>query len=115
MPEMEVEQSGVVPASETVDSGIENPQDQNRAKSEDPLTTPQVGRLPARASRGYSFSLAYSVETHFRQRALEAIAFRLLFLRSAKVARVESEGSDHLTVRPDSWAICACPSEVFIR
>jgi hypothetical protein len=51
MPDTEVEQSGVVPASKTVDSDIANAQDQNSAKSEEPLTTPQVGRLPARASR----------------------------------------------------------------
>jgi hypothetical protein len=51
MPEMEVEQSGVVPASKTVESAITNPEDQNRAKNEDRLTTPQAGRLPARASR----------------------------------------------------------------
>jgi hypothetical protein len=51
MPEMKVEKTGVVPASETVDSGVANPEDQNRAKSEDPLTKPAAGRLPARASR----------------------------------------------------------------
>jgi hypothetical protein len=51
MPEMEVEQSGVVPASKTVESAITKPEDQNRATDEDRLTTPQTGRLPARASR----------------------------------------------------------------
>ena len=51
MPDTEAEQSGVVPASKTVDDDITNAQDQNGAKSEEQLTTPQAGRLPARASR----------------------------------------------------------------
>lgn len=51
MRDTEVEQSGVVPASKTVDSDIANAQDQNGEKSEEErLTTPQTGRLPARAS-----------------------------------------------------------------
>ena len=49
IPDTEVEQSGVVPANKTLDGDIENPQD--AVKSEEPLTTPQSGRLPARASR----------------------------------------------------------------
>jgi hypothetical protein len=51
MPDMEVERSGVVPANKTVHSDIENSQEQDGTKSEAPLTTPQTGRLPARASR----------------------------------------------------------------
>jgi hypothetical protein len=51
MPEIKVEEPRVVPASETVDSEIANPQDQNGANGEDPQTKPATGRLPARASR----------------------------------------------------------------
>jgi hypothetical protein len=51
MPEMEIEQSGVVPA---VPSDIASPQDQKDEKTDEPITKPQTGRLPARASRGKS-------------------------------------------------------------
>ena len=51
MPDMEVERSGVLPANKTLDGDIQNPEEQDAAKSEEPVTTPQTGRLPARASR----------------------------------------------------------------
>jgi len=47
---MGAETRGVVPASNTVEREIAYPQDQNRAKTEDPPTKPASGRLPARAS-----------------------------------------------------------------
>lgn len=50
MPDMEVEKPVVGRARKPVDSEIENSEEQDRAKSEDPLTKPPTGRLPARAS-----------------------------------------------------------------
>jgi hypothetical protein len=49
MQETKLEKPGVVPETNTVES--ENPQDQDRAKSENRPTKPAAGRLPARASR----------------------------------------------------------------
>jgi hypothetical protein len=51
MQETKAERTGVVPETDAVESEIENPQDQDRAKSENPPTKPAAGRLPARASR----------------------------------------------------------------
>jgi hypothetical protein len=49
MPDMEVEKPVVGRASKTVDSEIEKSENPDRSKSEDPLTKPATGRLPARA------------------------------------------------------------------
>jgi hypothetical protein len=51
MPEMKAEAPEVVPQSKTVDSKIENPQNQNRAIGEDSISKPATGRLQARATR----------------------------------------------------------------
>ena len=51
MPEMKAETPEVVPQSETVEGKIENPQNQNLATSEESISKPATGRLPARATR----------------------------------------------------------------
>jgi hypothetical protein len=51
MSEMELEKTGVVTASKTIDSEIGNAEDQDRAKTEDPLTQPATGRLPTRVRK----------------------------------------------------------------
>jgi hypothetical protein len=57
MSELEDEKTGVVPACDTEESEITNPLDQNAEKSEDSVTKPSPGRLPARASRSLPLRL----------------------------------------------------------
>ena len=51
MRDKEDEQPEVLAASETAENELEDSQNQEGPKDYDPLTTRQVGRLPARAFR----------------------------------------------------------------